>query len=114
MLFMRPGSFISVLLVILSFLSFMYIVTSDLGGFMKGLTAVLLLLATGLALRRITKADGWSGFMMLRVKRHVSRNCTNGSGQWNMLGLARSVRAKRWCASPGRTMWSARPWRSWG
>jgi len=72
MLFMRTDACIAILLVALSFISFMYIVTSDLGGFMKGLIAVLLLLVTGLVLRQITKADGWSGFMMLRVKEGLS------------------------------------------
>jgi Zn-dependent protease len=60
------------LLIILSIVLFIFIVSSELSGFMKGMISILLLLATGMAIRKITNADGWSGFVMLKVKEGIS------------------------------------------
>ncbi|MCX8202480.1 MAG: M50 family metallopeptidase [Candidatus Micrarchaeota archaeon] len=54
--------------VIVSFLLFILILTSDASGFLKGIISIALLLVTGLIIRSITKADGWSGFLMLKIK----------------------------------------------
>ena len=59
------------LLIILSVMLFVLIVSSDFSGFMKGILSVLLLLITGFGIRKIIHADGWSGFVMLKVKEGI-------------------------------------------
>lgn len=55
-------------IVLVSFLIFILILTSDVSGFLKGVLSISLLLVTGMIIRSVTRADGWSGFIMFNIK----------------------------------------------
>lgn len=55
-------------IVMISFLIFFLIVTSDISAFLKGMLSIVILLISGISIRKITGAEGWSGFLMFKIK----------------------------------------------
>ncbi|MEM4589838.1 MAG: site-2 protease family protein [Candidatus Micrarchaeia archaeon] len=76
-------------IVIISFLIFFLIVTSNISAFLKGILSIAILLITGILIRKITGADGWSGFLMLKIKEGLDfiRWSNRFFGKW-MDGIA--------------------------
>ncbi|MCS7109796.1 MAG: site-2 protease family protein, partial [Candidatus Micrarchaeota archaeon] len=58
-------------IILISFLLFILILTSDISTFLKGLLSILLLLVAGHFIRDITKAQGWSGFILFKIKEGI-------------------------------------------
>ena len=71
MLFLRSEAIQLTLVVILSFLLFYSIVLSEYSSLLKGIAAVALLLITGILLRQLSGAEGWSGFVMVKTKEGI-------------------------------------------
>ncbi len=57
-----------ILTILLGVVFFLWILTSDLSVFMKGISSILILLITGIFIRAMTAAEGWSGFLMFKIK----------------------------------------------
>ena len=71
MSFLKHESGLLVLTILLGVAFFLWILTSDLSAFMKGVSSIAILLVTGLLIRSITSAEGWSGFLMFRIKNGI-------------------------------------------